>query len=116
MAAGSWCTCGHRKAAHASHAPSWCTELGCPCLAYTIARDQERARILGKFRTLRGEILQTFVDIDSWNTHVRKPDEAPIDPDPGGELRRLVAAIDDLLAADTGSGPIPALKWKSQSR
>jgi hypothetical protein len=71
----------------------------------------ERRRIIGQFHRLRAEIDQIFVDCAYWNDNVRKPTEEPINPDPFGELRRLVTALDELLANDTGHGPIAPLNF-----
>jgi hypothetical protein len=58
----------------------------------------ERQRIIG-------EIEQIFIDAEYWNTHVRKPDEAPIDPDPDGQMTAILKALKsaqeyDLLRPD----------------
>lgn len=50
---------------------------------------------------LRSEMRQIFTDVAHWNEHVREPHEAPIDPDPDGELTELIAAIDKLLERQT---------------
>jgi hypothetical protein len=70
---------------------------------------KERARIVGNARNTRAEIEQLFTDCAYWNEHVRKPDEAPIDCDPDGTLRRLADGLDRMLADDTGSGQIPPI-------
>lgn len=73
--------------------------------------DPERQRILRRFKKLRRSLELDFNTANYWNEHVRKPDEEPIDADPFGEMRRLMAAIDELLAHDTGSGPIASLNF-----
>ena len=73
--------------------------------------DGERKRILGRFRRLRRNIELDMNTAAYWNEHVRKPDEEPIDPDPFGEMRRMMAAIDELLADDPGYGPIAPLNF-----
>jgi hypothetical protein len=65
---------------------------------------QERARIIANARQTRQEIEEIFVDCDHWNTHVRKPNEMPIDCDPDGELRRLADGLDTFIAIETGRG------------
>jgi hypothetical protein len=73
--------------------------------------EPERARIIGRARRLRAEIEQIFTDVASWNDNARHPDDALVDPDPFGELRRLATAIDDMLANDPGRGPIAPLNF-----
>jgi hypothetical protein len=46
----------------------------------------------------RLEIDQYFRDAAHWNDSVRKPHEAPIDPDPVGEMAHLAEALDRYLA------------------
>ncbi len=75
--------------------------------------NSERARIIRRFKRLRAEIRQQFIDAESWNDHseARKNGAAPVDPDPFGEMKRLVAALDELLANDPGEGPIAKLNF-----
>lgn len=58
---------------------------------------RNRARLVERARVLRGEIEQTFTDCAYWNDNVRKADEAPIDPDPDGRLRRMADGLDRML-------------------
>ncbi len=58
----------------------------------------ERARLVARALVERADIEQIFTDIAYWNDNVRKPREAPIDPDPGGILRRLADGLDRMLA------------------
>lgn len=81
------------------------------CEAQVIGTPDERRRILRKYKRLRAEVQQIFTDAESWNEFARKPDEEPIDPDPFGELKRLLSAIDELLANDKGIGPIAAMNF-----
>lgn len=60
----------------------------------------QRARLVERISAARQEIAQIFLDHDHWNTSVRKADEAPIDPDPDGDLARLAAFYDRLLQHD----------------
>ena len=58
----------------------------------------ERAEIIARAVKLRTEIEQTFADAAHWNrVHVPWKGK-PIDPDPGGELRRCADGIDRMLA------------------
>jgi hypothetical protein len=72
----------------------------------------ERQRIIRRLKKLRHDIKLDLNTAASWNENVRKPDEESIDADPFGELGRLAAAIDELLANDPGHGPIAALNFK----
>lgn len=74
--------------------------------------DFKRDRILNRFRAVRQEVEQIFTDAAAWNEYVREPDEPEIDPDPFGDLRRLGAALDELLANDPGIGPIAPLRFE----
>lgn len=74
--------------------------------------DPERRRIINNARKLRANIEQIFIDCASWNDNARKPDDAPIDPDPFGEMRRMADQLDDFLANDPGHGPIAPLKFQ----
>lgn len=58
----------------------------------------ERARLLARARGIRDEIARMLADAAHWNEHVRTPFEQPIDPDPGGEIKRLAARLDRMLA------------------
>ena len=60
----------------------------------------ERAAIIARARKLRAEIAQTFADAEHWNrVHVPWKGK-PIDPDPDGQLGRILASIDRMLAAE----------------
>ena len=65
-----------------------------------------RASLINKARRLRAEIEQIFSDTGYWNANVRKPHEAPIDPDPDGTMRKLADRLDRMLSSDKGVGPI----------
>lgn len=59
----------------------------------------ERAALITRAVTMRAEIQSIFDDADHWNrVH---PREEPINPDPGGLLRRIVDGIDKMLAAES---------------
>ena len=73
--------------------------------------DDDRKRILERFRRLRRDIELDMNTAASWNENARKPGDEPIDADPFGEMRRLMAAIDELLANDPGHGPIAPLNF-----
>jgi len=74
--------------------------------------DPARASLIRRLKRLRREVQLDINTIEYWNAHVRKPGEGPLDVDPGGDMRRLVAAIDDLLANDPGHGPIAPLRFE----
>lgn len=73
-----------------------------------------RDDIIQDAKRIKAEVEQVFMDAASWNDYstARKRGCAPIDPDPYGELRRLLTAIDAFLAADTGDGPLPPIEFK----
>jgi hypothetical protein len=60
----------------------------------------ERQRLVERSIALRCEIQSIFDDVSHWNRHVRQPDEAEIDPDPDGELRRICDRIDAMLKSE----------------
>lgn len=76
--------------------------------------DSERDKIINRAKKIRADILQSFTDAESWNENsdARKNGADPIDPDPYGELRRLLASIDEMLANDKGFGPIATLTFE----
>lgn len=55
-----------------------------------------RKQIFAEMTRIRDEIQQIFNDADHWNNSVRKPDEAIINPDPDGFLRKN---LDSMTAA-----------------
>lgn len=55
--------------------------------------EHTRESLLKRRKDLAREIEQIFLDAEHWNTSVRKIDEAPIDPDPDGELKRMLASL-----------------------
>lgn len=59
-----------------------------------------RHGIVAKARALRDEIHQIFVDTESWNDNARQPDEDPIDPDPDGELSRILQGLNRGIARE----------------
>lgn len=59
-----------------------------------------RLEIINETKRIRRECQQILTDADHWNTNVRKGDEKPIDPDPNGELKRIIAACDACLASE----------------
>lgn len=57
-----------------------------------------RDDLIRRAREQREEIRLFFNTADHWNrTH---PDEEPIDPDPDGQLARIAAGIDVMLAKE----------------
>lgn len=59
-----------------------------------------RAELVEKVLSARQEIEQIFIDVAHWNDTVRKPNEAPVDPDPNGDLRDLANFYDRILKND----------------
>jgi hypothetical protein len=55
-------------------------------------------RIIANARTLRANVEQILTDCAWWNENARRPTEAPIDPDPDGELHRMRDRLDVWLA------------------
>lgn len=60
-----------------------------------------RARIVENMREARQEIAQIFIDVEHWNTHVRKPHENLIEADPHGDLKRVADFYDRILKRET---------------
>lgn len=55
-----------------------------------------RLEIINEVKRVRSECAQIITDAEHWNsTH---PSEEPIDPDPDGELHRIIAGCDATLA------------------
>ena len=77
-----------------------------------MSHEQERERIIARVRRLRDDIQIDLNTVEHWNQHVRTPHEAPLDPDPGGDMRRLLAAIDEMLAKDPGHGPLAPIVFE----
>ena len=65
-----------------------------------MGNETERAALVTRARQQRAEIEQYFADLAHWNAAVRRPDEAPIDPDPDGIVARLMQGLDRLLAVE----------------
>jgi hypothetical protein len=57
-----------------------------------------RFEIIEGVKRLRRESQQIINDAESWNLNFRKPGADLIDPDPDGELKRIIAACDACLA------------------
>lgn len=72
----------------------------------------ERARLIHRLKRLRARVQIDLNTIDYWNEYVRKPHEEPIARDPGGDMERLIACIDTVLANDPGRGPVAPLNWQ----
>lgn len=127
------CSCTHGLDDHAFGSPGSaaeqgvCFEEGCDCREYREVREDidpmpvmtgtqaDRDRIIRRLKKLRGDIEIDLNTVEYWNTVIRPekwPDAEPIDPDPFGELRRMIAAIDELLANDPGHGPIAPLNFE----
>lgn len=71
-----------------------------------------RNEIIANMKRLRRNVQIDLNTAAYWNEHVRKADEEPIDPDPGGDMRRLLECIDTVLANDPGHGPIATLNFQ----
>jgi hypothetical protein len=73
-------------------------------------RQADRARIISKARKMLHEIELDFNTTARWNQNVRKPHEAPIDPDPDGTMTRLRDRLKQMLdlenERDTRNAPI----------
>lgn len=58
---------------------------------------QTREGLIARARNLKAKIEQIFLDVEHWNTAVRKPDEDLIDPDPHGELKAILKGLNEML-------------------
>lgn len=67
-------------------------------------KTKTRAEIIADAVKLRSEIRQIFADAAHWNESVRKPHEERINPDPGGRLTRIAAALDKMLEREEALG------------
>lgn len=56
--------------------------------------------LLAEARRINNEIRQMFVDVEHWNNAAKKPDEPPIDPDPGGHLKIALRATNQILGIE----------------
>jgi RNA polymerase-binding transcription factor DksA len=59
-----------------------------------------RSQIVSRAKQQLAEVQQIFIDENHWNRCVRKADEAMIDCDPDGQLKRIRAALEKMLAAE----------------
>lgn len=55
--------------------------------------EHTKESLLKRRENLAREIEQIFLDAEHWNTCVRKTSEAPIDPDPDGDLKSMLARL-----------------------
>ena len=76
------------------------------------ARSRKRKSILGRMKRLRDEIELDLNTAAHWNECIRKPNEALIDYDPDGKLRRIMEGIDRVLGGDKGQGPIAQFQYE----
>ena len=76
-------------------------------------KKQHREQIVGRARKLQAEIREQFQRVESWNDNSRARKEGcdPIDPDPTGELRQVLTALDAFLA-DEDARPLPPIVVK----
>ncbi len=56
-----------------------------------------RQSLIGRVKKLKAEIEQIFIDAAHWNENVRSADESPIDPDPDGQLKKILDGINRTL-------------------
>ena len=61
------------------------------------AEAEYRTRRIERAVKMRHDIDVELNTIAYWNEHVRKPDEAVIDPDPDGSYSRMAAYLDSLI-------------------
>lgn len=66
----------------------------------TRAEAVQRTRLIQRAVQMRHEIEIDLNTVAHWNEYVRKPHEAPIDPDPDGSYARMAAYLDSLIAAN----------------
>lgn len=57
----------------------------------------ERQQLIERMKRTREEIGQIFTDAATWNENHRPAGEAPIDPDPDGELLREANSLDQAI-------------------
>lgn len=55
--------------------------------------EMTKESLLRRRSRLAHDIEQIFIDAQHWNECVRETHEAPIDPDPDGELKRILEAL-----------------------
>jgi hypothetical protein len=60
----------------------------------------ERHELITRMLDLRRESQQILTDAAHWNSSVRKPDEAPIDPDPDCDLANIILAVENAVAKE----------------
>lgn len=60
--------------------------------------ERTKESLLKRREKLIHDIEQIFLDAEHWNTCVRQPDEALIDPDPDGVLRKMLATLKPMSA------------------
>ena len=65
---------------------------------------QERLALVNRARALRLELDQHFADLAHWNDTIRRPDEAPLHPDPDGHLRLMARTLDRWLQQERPEG------------
>lgn len=72
--------------------------------------DRRRKALLARARKLKAETLATMEAIRAWNR--ANPGAVPIDPDPAGQLSRLLESLEFTLACEDrtgGAGPLEPL-------
>lgn len=58
----------------------------------------ERTRLIQRAIRKRDELKAYFATVEHWNTSVRKPNEEAIDPDPDGQMQRILTYYNELIA------------------
>lgn len=79
-----------------------------------MTRERSRSEIIDSLRRLRDDIRQLFIDAESYNENSPfvKAGCEPVHPDPYGEMRRLLTAVEHVLDNDPGHGPIAELRFE----
>lgn len=67
-------------------------------LCLSLERDAARAELIARAKATRAGIQEIFDDAAHWNSRNVPWKGSPIDPDPDGQLRRIVEGIDKMLA------------------
>jgi hypothetical protein len=62
---------------------------------------EERIAFIERAIHLRSEIKQIFLDADHWNRSVRNPNEELINPDPQGDLKDILVALERFIGPET---------------
>lgn len=79
-------------------------------MAKKTPKPKRREQIVADVRRFHAEITQYFADVASWNdnSRARKEGAEPIDPDPDGEVGRILAGLTAFLAEEDAR-PLPPI-------